>query len=148
MTTDQAIALISCLLTVASFCANIIQYKERKSLIQRLRSFAQDTYMNHYMIARACTRLRFPSKKPSSLEEVIDSYSEEVNYINGFADAARNTIVAVAQYQLGFTPKFIHPAYPEITEFDDQVKMGQSPAARKLELGRVREGLDESKSGI
>ena len=120
MTMDQGIALIASLLTIASVCANIIQYRNRSSLIQHLRSFAQGTYMDHYMIARACSRVLF------SKELRIEFCSQQVSYIDGISDAARNSIVAVAEEHLGMTPKFKHPAFPE-REFDDEIKLGMPP---------------------
>ena len=122
MTTDQIIALVASLLTIASFCGNIIQHKNRKSLIQRLRSFAQGTYMDHYMIARACSRIRYPK---TVLE--VGFCCQEVHYINGISDAARNNIIAVAEEHLGLTPKFRHPAFPEKAEFADEIKLGLTP---------------------
>ena len=132
MTAEQAIALVSSLITIASFCGNVIQYKNRKSLIQRLRSFAQEEFMHHYMIARACTRLRHSDEKAT--EKILEQHQKEIHYINGFADAARNNIIAVSKYQLEFTPEFIHPGYPERVEQDDKIKMGTGPSLRRSEI--------------
>jgi hypothetical protein len=120
MAADQVIALIASLLTIASVCVNIIQYRTRSSLIQRLRSFAQSTYMDHYMIARACSRVLF-SKEPK-----VELCCQEIKYIDGISDAARNSIIAVAEEHLGMTPQFKHPAFPE-RKFDDEVKLGMPP---------------------
>jgi hypothetical protein len=134
MSMDQAIALVASLLTIVSFCANIIQYKNRKSLIQRLRSFAQGTYMDHYMIARACSRLR-AAKTELTSQEKLDVYSQGVHYINGISDAARNNIIAVAEEQLGLIPKFIHPAFPDRKESDEEVMLGVAPDTRMWSKG-------------
>ncbi len=134
MSTDQVIALIASLLTIASVCVNVVQHRNRSSLIQRLRSFAQGTYMDHYMIARACSRVRFPKA-----ELKIDFCCQQLNYINGISDAARNSIIAVAEEHLGMTPKFRHPAFPEKSEFDDEIKLGMAPDEKineKIEVGQ------------
>jgi hypothetical protein len=147
MNIDQVIALIASLLSIASFCGNIIQYKNRNSLIQRLRSFAQGTYMDHYMIARACSRVRYPRQHLNT-----EFCCQQVNYIAGISDAARNSIIAVAEEHLGMTPKFRHPAFPEKSEFEDEIKLGMAPDLRMSEISRTvenrGEGMPESTEAI
>ena len=139
MSIDQTVALIASLLTIVSFCANIIQYNNRKSLVQRLRSFAQGTYMDHYMIARACSRLRNPKDESKPSEVRLNIFCREIFYINGISDAARNNIIAVAEEHLGLTPKFRHPAFPEKADFEEDIKLGTPPLFKMFESSEIED---------
>jgi len=84
------------------------------------------------MIARACGRVRniiFDPKNKNSVDphEII----EEIYYINGIADTARNNIIAYSREHLGFIPFFEHPAYPGV-EQTNEVIHGTPPERAKL----------------
>lgn len=118
------LTVVASFLTIISTCLNVIQYNRRNSLIKRIRSFAQGTYMDHFMIARAIGRI-----KNSTLEanELLPFLWREIFYINGIADSARNNIISVSKEHLKLVPQFIHPAFPEKATFGDDIKLGIMP---------------------
>lgn len=122
----QILSIVASFITIVSACLNVIQYNRRNSLIKRLRSFAQGTYMDHYMIARAVGRLKnnFSTFKE---DEIIPNFWREISYINGIADSARNNIISVSKEHLNLVPQFTHPAFPNQEEFDDDIKLGLMP---------------------
>lgn len=121
------LTIVASVLTIILFAANIIQFKEHRSLLKRLRSFAQGTFMDHYMIARSCARLRDRNNEETNEKEQINLFWKEMQYINGIADSARNNIISVSEEQLDFTPEFRHPAFPEKRNFEAEIKLGKTP---------------------
>jgi hypothetical protein len=53
--------------------------------------------------------------------------------------------VAVAEEQLGLTPKFIHPAFPERKDYDEEIKLGMAPDTRMWSkvLEKANERINE-----
>lgn len=127
MTITNWLTIVSSIVAIISVCANIVQYYQRKSQHSRLRSFAQGTFVDHFLIARACARLRKAELNAPTPENLNNMFWREIQYINGISDSSRTNIIAVSEEQLGFTPSFRHPAYPELKEVDEAVKMGVMP---------------------
>lgn len=122
----------SAITIIAVFC-NILQYSWSRADKETLRSRAQAEYNVNYMIARACTRAR--NAKLDSTNVDVGYLLQEINYIDGVADIARNNIVAFSREQLEFIPFFEHPAYPGI-EQPAEIKLGVQPERYKTSISK------------
>ena len=101
----------------------------------------QEQYNNYYYIARSLTRSRNDSQE-ADLNEAIELYKNECNYIRGIADSARESLICFGREQLNYEVYFEHPAYPGKSEYCDEVLMGLPPELSASQLVQ-REASDD-----
>ena len=118
---------IGALVTIISICLNIIQYIKKADDRKALRSQMQSEYNFHFLVARACTRVRaLMENANATVDDKIHGIFSQVSIIQGVADTARNAIIAYSREHLDYLPYYEHPAYPG-KEVDDQVRFGLPP---------------------
>ena len=121
-TLSAIITIISCI----SVVGNVLQYTKKRELDKDLYQLVQTHYNNYYIIARALTQIRNKDKE-IPIDEKEKIYIGQLSRIAGVADSARIELINFAKTQLDKEVYYQHPAYPEKTNFSDDVKMGLPP---------------------
>ena len=120
------VGAITAVISFFSLIGNVLQYVKKKEEAKNLKRLTLEHYNNYYQIARSLTRIR-NDKDNYKNADLIDQYEKECNYIRGIADSARISLIDFAKVELDFSIYYQHPAYPDRTEFPDDVLMGVPP---------------------
>jgi hypothetical protein len=118
--------LISIAVTVVYAIKGNIERNATKALIQ-------SEYNSHYIIARACSRAReFIDNLPqggSDYTDLCNQLIRKLEIIRGTVDTSRGYLIAHGKqfFPREKIPRYTHPAYPDLDDQPDEVKLGMTP---------------------
>ncbi len=119
------IQLIPYIISFVLLTFNIIQFVFYRKYRKLLKTSTKSSFLDFFLIAQSCTRLRDLNKK-LSVEKMKEELLKELYYIRGISDSSRNKIIAISREYLGVTPKFEHPAFPEKKLTNEEI-LGKYP---------------------
>lgn len=123
----EIVGAVTAVISFFSLIGNILQYTKKREESKDLRRFTQEHYNNYYHIARALTRLRKTIDSDEDVDKKLKNCEAECNYVRGIADSARISLINFSNEELNYTLKFQHPAYPDKSDFSEEIKMGTPP---------------------
>lgn len=135
---------VSAIVSVISFFAligNVLQYTKKREMAKDLFQMVLTQYNNYYLIARALTRIRTMEETDiSDMSQLKKVYDDDINFVKGVADSARLQLMNFSKNQLNKEVYYQHPAFPDKTDFSDEVKMGLPPekedSSHRIEMAK------------